>query len=720
MKKFPVVIFVLLLAALNIFAQNPVPTPPDDGDIIKITTTLIQIDVGVTDKKGKQITNLKPENFEVLENGKVQKITNFSYVAVSSETKAEAAKNAPDSKASRIPPIPIKLRPEQVRRTIVLVVDDLGLGVGSIHWVKEALNKFVNEQMQPDDLVAIIRTGSSVGALQQFTSDKRLLLAAISKIRWNMTSRSGLFTFEPIQPTIKDLKNGKVNADGTTQNSPGNARDKENQKNANEFRSETYTVGTLGTLRYIVSGLSKLPGRKSLLLFSDGLKISEGNLERTQINLEIEGQMKRLVEAANRAGVVINTIDAKGLDDAGFMGPENDTRGLSFEQIDALENSRRDDFIKMQEGMSYLAYGTGGRPVKNTNDLGSAIAKILSAEAGYYLIAYEPDENTFNPKTNKFNKLEVRVKIPDARVSYRSGFFGITDSDMAKTTDTVKDQLQTALTSPFGSKDIETRLTSVFASDAKVGDYSRALLHIDLNGLEFADQPDGSKRVSLDIYAYVFGPDGAAKSYLSKNYVFAVRADSIPRLLEKGIIFPINVPIEKPGAYQLRMAVRDTNSGKIGSASQFIEVPDLKKEHLALSGIVVQNLTLAQLKALSANGEDHSSAKTLEDTATRVFKRGTVLIYNYAIYNAKNAGQGVQLNTYARLFREGSLVYESAPSPVNTTGQIDLGHIEDRGVLALGSELAPGDYVLQIVTVDPLAKEKDQLAAQSIDFEVIE
>lgn len=714
MKLFTSTIFACLLFVSGVFAQAvPAPTPApasgDDGDIVKITTNLIQVDVTVLDKKGNQVTDLRPEDFEIRENGKSQKISNFSYVAISSETKIEAGKNKPDPKTSRVPPVPVMLRPEQVRRTIVLVVDDLGLTVGSMHWVKDALKKFVDEQMQPDDLVAILRTGSGVGSLQQFTSDKRLLHAAISKLKWNIMGRGGLWTFEPIRPTTKDLVNGMISEDGSTKNSPGNERDKQNEKNTSEFREETYTIGTLGTLRHIIAGLNVLPGRKSVILFSDGIKM----------DIQIEDQMKRVVDYANRAGVVINTIDAKGLIDPGFIGPENDTRTMTFEAIDAVQVDRRTSAIRMQEGLSYLSYGTGGTPVKNTNFLHEGVARILRSENGYYLIAYEPPDETFDPKLHKFNKLEVRVKRPDVKVSYRSGFFGVTDKEMNPAAQTTRQQLATALTSPFGSKDIETRLTSIFANDGAVGNYSRALLHIDTRGIELTDEPNGDKKFSIDIYAYVFGPDGSPVNQLSKNFSFAVRADSVARFHEKGIIFPMNVPIEKPGAYQLRMAVRDTKSGKIGSASQFIEVPNLKNDKLALSGVIVQNMTVAQLKA--ASGGQGAPNSPLFDTATRAFKRGTILIYNYAIYNAKSIpGKGVQVNTYARLFRDGKIVFESTPQPVNTAGQADLAHIEDRGVLTIGNDLAPGDYVLQIVTIDGLAKEKNQIAAQSIDFEVVE
>jgi VWFA-related protein len=700
-------LFLVVKTSAQTAAPAPTPTPTSaaDGDIVKITTTLIQVDVTVLDKKGNQVTNLTPEDFVILENGKRQKISNFSYVAVSSETRADAEKNAAQRKASRIPPVPVKLKPEQVRRTIVLLVDDLGLTFNSMFWVREALKNFVNNQMQPEDLVAIMRTGSGVGALQQFTSDKRLLLGAIAKIKWNSTGRGGLSFFEPVRPTTADLMNGQQRG-GKTINIEGNDRDKENKKKSDEIRNKIFTGGTLGTIRNVVAGLESMPGRKAIIVFSDGIAVYQDIFDR----------MKLLVDAANRAGVVINTIDAKGMSDS-FLGAEDDTKGLSFEKIEELEQQRADTSRNMQMGLDFLAYETGGRPIRNNGDLKGAIRNILQGDNGYYLIGYVPDEDTFDPKTHKYNKLEVKVARENVSVRHRSGFFGVDDIRMKESTQTPQEKMRAALTSPFGSKDIETRLTSVFGTDAKIGDYSRALLHIDTNALEFTDGADGNKTVSLDIYAYVFGADGKPQSYLSKNYTFAVRADSIPRLHRAGITFPMNVPIEKPGAYQLRMAVRDTKSGKIGSASQFIEIPNLKKDELALSGIVFQNMTVAQLKAR----QDLGTAQALTDTATRTFKRGTILVYNYAIYNAKTApGTGVQLQTHARLFRDGKLVYESAPQPVNTAGQTDLAHIEDRGVLTIGNDLAPGDYVLQIVTTDNLAKEKNQIAAQSIDFEVVE
>lgn len=173
------ILFATTFAAGQDAKPQRTPTPATDNDVVKITTNLIQVDVTVTDSKGKVVTDLKPEEIEIYENGEKQKITNFSFIS-SSKTLIEKPK-AVDRNAIPIPQT--VLRPEQIRRTIALVVDDLSLSFESAHYTRRALKKFVDEQMQNGDLVSIVRTGSGIGALQQFTSDKRMLYAAIEKVK---------------------------------------------------------------------------------------------------------------------------------------------------------------------------------------------------------------------------------------------------------------------------------------------------------------------------------------------------------------------------------------------------------------------------------------------------------------------------------------------------------------------------------------------------------
>src|SRR3982751_2151371 len=178
--------------------QKPLPqTQSVDDDVVRITTNLVQVDAIVTDKSGKLVTDLKPEEFEIYEDSRAQKITNFSFVASEGESAPQPVAEKSSNKSA--PPVPpVRLRPEQVRRTIALVVDDLGLSFESTAYVRQALKKFVDRQVQPGDLIAIIRTGGGMGALQQFTSDKQQLYAAVERVKWNPMGRGGVSAFARI------------------------------------------------------------------------------------------------------------------------------------------------------------------------------------------------------------------------------------------------------------------------------------------------------------------------------------------------------------------------------------------------------------------------------------------------------------------------------------------------------------------------------------------
>src|SRR5713101_1119362 len=233
-------------------SSSPTPQKPssdEDQDVVRITTNLVQVDVVVT-KDGKQVTDLKPEDFEIFEDGKPQRITNFSSLSnVPAGSSNLAPRPLPRDKNGP-PVVAAAVRPHDVRRTVALVVDDLGMSFESMSQARRQVRKFVDEQLQPNDLVAIIRTGGEVGALQQFTTDKRLLHSALEHLKWNHCSRTGVYVFAPAGPT--DLS------------SPGSGPCGGHVIN-----------GTLRILRFVLQGMRDLPGRKSVVVFSDNLPIQQ-------------------------------------------------------------------------------------------------------------------------------------------------------------------------------------------------------------------------------------------------------------------------------------------------------------------------------------------------------------------------------------------------------------------------------------------------------------
>lgn len=701
MKKAASVFTFIFLCWTAAFSQDVkpavLPTPPDDNEVVKISTNLIQIDVSVTDKKGKVITDLRPDELEIYENGVKQTITNFSFV--SSVRAVTEIPKLIDKAAVPVPPV--ALRPEQVRRTYALVVDDLSLSFESAYQTRRALKKFVDEQMQEGDMVAIIRTGAGIGALQQFTSDKRVLYAAIEKVKWNSQGSGGVSAFAPIQAAADNSLD--VDPSATPDDTELTSGD---GQTLDDFRTRVFATGTLGALRYIVTGMSELPGRKSVILFSDGFRLYETDESGNQIGGEVLDFLQQLVELANRSSVVFYTVDARGLQYTGFTAVDN-ISDTSPDAMNALSQSRRDQLFDTQEGLSFLAEETGGLAIRNNNDLSGGVRKILNDQS-YYLVGYDPGSDTFDPAKRKFNKLVVKVLRKDTLVRYRSGFFNVADrpEKPVSTTSPVM-QLETALVSPFAVNGINMRLNALFGGEQKSGAFVRSLLHIDTNDLKFTDEKDGTKKAVIDVLAMSFGDNGQIVDQLAKNYSLILKPDAYRKAVADGILYQFAFPVKKPGAYQYRVAIRDTQNGHVGSASQFIEVPNLKKNRLTVSGIVLENLTI--------------KTNALADTALRRVKRGSLLSYNYLIYNAKlNTTKQPQLQTKIRVFQDGKLILDGQQKPLSLNNQADMRQLKARGALAIGDKFMPGDYILQVIVSDTLAKSKQQIATQFVQFEIVE
>jgi VWFA-related protein len=700
-------------------APPPSPTPAleaDDEDVVRITANLIQFDAVVTDKEGRLVTDLRPEEFEVLLDGKRQEISNFSFVGAAPAAGGEAApRPRPDKAAPPLPPVPV--RPAQVRRTIALVVDDLGTSFTDLYYVRRSLRKFVDEQMQPGDLAAVVQTGKGLGALQQFTTDKRILHRAIDNVRWNPMGRAGISAFAPIEGNS-----------GGEESDSGDLRERDPEGVQNEFRSGVFTVGTLGALNFLVRGMGELPGRKSVILFSGGFPIfpDPQNPNNTGDTDRVIESLRRLSDSANRASVVIYTMDARGLVHTGPTAADS-IRGV--QQALQVLAQRSAEVTRNQEGLSYLAEQTGGIFIKNSNDLGKGVERALEDQRGFYLIGFRPPTEFFERTGTgpRFNKFEVKVSRPGVRVRTRAGFYGYPEGQAKPVPRTRAEQLMAALTSPLSSGDLPLRLTSLFNSPADGTVVVDSLLHIDGSQLKLSDEPDGWKKAIFDVVALTFGESGQVVDTINRTETLRVRGDVLESLLSDGFVYVMKVPVQKPGAYQLRVAVRDAATERVGSASQFIEVPDLKQERLTLSGIfmtgadAVPALATAPAPTSPAGAANPGGSDPVRDATVRRFRQGSLVDFRYHIYNAKldrTTGRP-RLQTQTRLFRDGQPVYASPLQPYDPGPLPGAARLEAGRRLQLGTQLPPGEYVLQVVVTDELVKGKRRMATQWIDFQIV-
>jgi VWFA-related protein len=696
------------------------PKTVDEQDVVKITTNLVQIDAVVTDKSGRRIVDLKPDEVEIYEDSQVRAITNFSYINLNSNSPAHASQEQKTG-VTGAPLVPRRLRPDQVRRTIALVVDDLGLSFESAFNVRKSLKKFLDEQLQPDDLVAIIRTSGGIGALQSFTTDRRQLYAAADKVKWNLIGRSEIAA-SPFISSAGTIARAEPGGHGTITNVEMDAA-----KHLNQLRQDMFAVGTLGALHYVIKGLESLPGRKSVILFSDGINIPRGNDKEDDRIFDI---LRELTDFANRASVVLYAVDARGLQTLGPSSGDS-TSSFSNEQIAERLANRKNLLIGTQEGLTFLSTETGGIAILNSNDLNRGIKRILDDQQGYYLIGYKPDESTFADVNGqaKLHHLRVNIKRPgEYNVRTRSSFYGRTEEANAENL-TPSQKLGNALTSPFTASDIQLKLTSTFANSKSAGSMLQSFLHVKASDLTFSTEPDGSRKATFDIAAVTFGDNGKIIEQYTYHPSVTVAAADYGRVNKDGFVYGLTIPIKKAGAYQLRMAVRDGASNHIGAAAQFVEIPDLSKNRLTLSGILLSGIPLETYRknsSVHSAGAQSDGANLQADPnanpAVRLFKTDQALIYAFSIYNARvDKGTGKpQLKTQLRIYRDGQLIFVGDQEAFSPFDQSDPKRLLGAGIVQMGSRMVPGEYVIQVVVTDLLGKQKEKIASQWIDFDIVE
>jgi hypothetical protein len=260
------------------------------------------------------------------------------------------------------------------------------------------------------------------------------------------------------------------------------------------------------------------------------------------------------------------------------------------------------------------------------------------------------------------------------------------------------------------------------------------MLHIDAKDLTFTDEPDGSHKATFNLVALTFGADGGVVDQMGRTYTIRILAATYDKTLKDGFVYNLTVPIKKPGAYQLRAALRDEKSERAGSASEFVTVPDINRDQLTLSGLLVDGIDpqayqdkVARRRVGAASstrqqdaGEQVDQTDPEASVALRHFHQGLLMEFGYVIFNAqldKATGQPL-LQTQLRMFHDGQPVFKGTPQPFKVNNPPDLKRLSVSGAIHLGN-LAPGEYVFQVVVTDLLADEKHRVATRWIDFEIV-
>ncbi len=703
-------LLLLLLSAVFASAQNPSKQQPTEksDDVIVVTTNLVQVDAVVTDKSGRQVTDLTADDFELLENGRARQIKAFSYIPLTSQRLKEETTPTPKD-AKGLPPLTLGAeRPERVRRVIAVLIDDFGLSAESVARLRSALEKFVVEQTSPDDLIGVIRASGGPGLMQQFTSNRSQILATIKRIRWYPIGRGRMSAFD----SFSSVDNDEV----------GNEFKGYSASHVPNLSSKEFFPGSLSALRFVIEGLARFPGRKSVVFISDNLPVTS---KESQVG-GLTRVLDKLIERANQLSIVVSTMDARGLPKAGLTADDSQYN-LAANQIHNRTRDRRQRFTVEQDALSYLAQQTGGIFVHDNNDLNHGLRRIIDSEQGYYLLGYRPDDSETETSPTRSYKLTLKLKRPELSVRTRSGFHRIEPVKVADGAPKAKKEfLREALTSPFVREDVRLKMTALFTGGSQI----RILLHVDARDIGLAQSSEKSYEGSFDVTAVAFDDNGKVAKEVGRTQVIRVSFDNYEQFRREGFVYLITMPIDKPGPYQVRLALRDANSGRLGSDSQFVEVPNAKTTRITAAGFIVQGVAppkpdsprlpdKRQANAMVESSGDDAGDKGRE-AAVRRFAPGDLLTYSYLLYGAKrNGATGSNLQSQIRLFRGDKELFTGSMQPVGLVDQSNSEGVVAVGNLRLGKELPPGEYFMQLIVTDKSAPPDKQSSDEWIDFEIV-
>lgn len=683
--------------------QSPVPSDPPR---FRVGVDAVRLDVVVTDRDGHLVTNLTPDDFEVRQDGKLQQVTLAQYVPVDAAAPPLASATHAMSTAAPVAGAR-RLTRSDVQRTIVIVVDDLGIAWLNMEPTRKALRRFVAEHVQPSDLVALVKTSVNAGVAQQLTLDRRVLNAAIEQVKWYGFSRREITSFTALNSVLPTSSG--TPGPGAGANFAFSQPDPTDFGRLDDLRESMSSAGTLGMLQLAIRGVHDLPGRKAVVFISEGFPIVERDPDGTyQPSILVRDRLDRVVDLAMRMGVVLYTLDPRGLV-AGGMDADDNTTFMSAGELPRAAAERRNFLMETQETLRFLADQTGGRAIVNNNDLVAGLKRISDDLRGYYVVGYVPPDDTFaaRGKTPRFHPVTVTVKREGVHVRTRKGFLGVSDPERTSPPDTPQQALYAAAMSPFAASDVPVSATLLTGYDRKGAASVRALLHIDPRALTFTPDENGRSVAKAEVFGMLFDQWGAPTTGRTAQFTVGLDAGVDVSSMESGIVYSLVVPVPKPGGYQARFSVRDTTSGALGAAGEFVDVADVKKGAFALSGVV-----LGEQLPEAASDSGGATLAPVSSPALRVFRPGARLVYSFGIYNA-----AVPVETRVAIWREGKLLFNAPPSTLAPPTKKQP--FTAAGGLQLGAGMSPGDYVFQVsATTRTGGRGKPKTATRWTSFEV--
>ncbi len=729
--------FATLLYTGSLAAQTPAPQQTaanvPASSTLKVNTNEVTLDMTFTDKKGKPIDDIKPEELHVFEDGVEQHLSSFRF-AEGSLNQAPTTTAAPTSGG-------IPVDPMRELRLVTLVFE--GLDQDGKRFFRQALADVLKIAPEQNLYFSIMVTDQKLNMIQPFTNDRAQLLRAVDKsMMW--TTPQYWAASAAIEGQLRTtLTNGESDAqsavsgdaamapvitgNGTSAPSSGAISNAVNFRmakiqydmlqQADAADREVSARASIDALLSIVKAESSLPGRKVILYFNPWLNIPDEALE----------QYHFMISAANRANITFYTVDPKGLvtwdQGAGGVGmvggAAGETRNLSqsggvgevsTSQAQAQETAEGGLRANPELWLRDLASETGGVSIGNTNDLSAPLRSVMDEVRTYYEATYDPQITSFD---GKFRKIKVNIDRPNVEVHTRSGYFALPQVGGGQQVFAYEVPLLNALSAAQAPTDVPFTVAADRFNERGPKIEYMVTIEAPLKELTFAPQPDGKTAlVDAPMIAVIKDSGGNIVAKFSKDFAVSVDAAKVDQFKEGNLIQSYKTELD-PGTYSLEAVVMDRKNNKIGVSKSTFTVPQPNPK-LAISDVVIVHKT-EQLKDTQMAdpfyypaGPGYPGGKvvpTLDSTLKG--GAGNVLPFYFNVYTDPSVKDAPQATM--SFYKDGQLLGQAPIALPAASADGRIAYIADLP----GQAFTPGSYKIKLGVTQGSAT-----AEQDVSFQV--
>jgi VWFA-related protein len=664
-------------------AQTGAPAQAPQA-VFRSRREVITVDAIVRDKSGAIVRGLKADDFEIREDGRPQEIVNFSFEEIRDkapavietadllagvESKLQEQTRVTTTAASASPspaaaPAPLTSEAMAGRRLITLLFDVSSMQPDDVQRAVDSAQKYVSEKMSAADMVAVVTVSSSLNVLTDFTPDREKVATALTRLGY----AEGTATAPPDASTAATDEAAAATDDAAADTSDLDLFN-------NDIR--------LRALKTIADTLAPIEQKKSIIYFSAGM-------QRSGQDNQVE--LRAAINSAVRANVSFYPIDTRGLQ---AVVPGGDARQASgrgnamfsgrgvAQQFDTLAGS--------QDTLTSLAADTGGRAFTDTNDFGEAFARVQNDMSAYYLLAYSSSNPTHD---GRFRRIQVRLKRDGLKVEARNGYYA--DRDFTHTSRGDREtQLQDQLFSAVSATDLPVMVTAGWFRLANDKYYVPVALAVPGYAVPVVNPAD---KVSLDVLGLVRDEQGRPLGRFRETLQLPPGTDKT--LAGKQVLYQSGLTLP-PGRFSVKAVVRENATGLMGTYESAITVPELKKEPMKVSSIVLSTQTEPAARGKTDNPLVRDGVQ-LVPNLTHVVGRDQKLYFYYEVYDPSESGSAPQIRTSLAFYRGKVKVYET---PVVERTSIDA---PERHAAVFQFEVppdafTPGLYTCQINVIDTVA-----------------